>query len=873
MTTPSTRLRETKLHVPSPPALTVHREDLLGLLSKSIRERQVTLVEAPAGSGKTTTLASWIAREEPNIAWLTLDERDDRVERFVEHLVAAIGRLSGSPVRTDERLLDDEGVAEIFREALGSLESLEAPSVLVLDDYHFVQSVDVHELVTELVEAAPATLRLVIASRTAPPLPLARWRVRRQLGEIQNESLRFLSQEASRLVQDVSGRELSMQSIETLTLRTEGWVAGLQLAALSIRASEDPDRFIDDFSGDHRHVLDFLLDEVWSTLDEGSQEQLTRLSIVDRFCSGLCDVLGDGHGGRQFLDRLDRSNLFLVPLDSRREWFRFHRLFADFLKSQLDRTGLDQQELHQRVADWFEDHGDRDSELQHRHRARDWQRFTEAVVAGQRQVWTYPPGDWFCDAVLEVPDEVALENRSFLELLPPYLISVGDIPRALQKLQLLDDATRGDEASARAPLNAMRAFLLAVRGDHDDTATSLAQAALEFASESADTARSRATLALAITALNGGAPLDAERLLSGEATPERRNNSYFTFLGALVRRAQAALALGRLELTQERLGELELERRRRGRVPIVPMHLMRCQARLLRGETTECEPELRKAFALAEEGRVQWVHEAHLLSAKLHRSRGDLDMARRALLEAAALATQSGSDRRRREARALDAEVSLQQGQDSGFDNWQQEVLASGYSSNPVVEERERFALARILLESGQPSLGSETVEPALLRARSQGRTISIIEGLCLVALAQRETAPQDAAEKVSEALALAANERIDLLSLGLPGTLDPLLRDADVHLAPAHSERSAEATRAPTRSLGLGEPLSERELEVLEELIAGRTNEQIATNLFVSKNTVKTHLKNVYAKLQVHNRGQAVAQATALGLGNTSPR
>ena len=868
MTIPNTRVEETKLHVPLPPKQAVDRQELMALLSDSIRERRLTLIEAPAGSGKTTALASWIAREQPRVAWITLDERDNRGERFLAHLIAAAAQFSGPPVELDERLLDDDGREEVFQDLIRSLGALDLVAHLVLDDYHFVQSIEVHEMVERLVEAAPETLHIVIASRTSPQLPLARWRVRLQLGEIQNEHLRFVDEEASALVRDVSGVELSPQSLEVLNTRAEGWVAGLQLAALSIRSSVDPEGFVNDFSGDHRHVLDFLLEEVWSTLDGNLKGHLIRLSIVNRFCAGLCDALSRGQGGQEVLERIDRANLFLVPLDNRRSWFRFHRLFADFLERQLARSDNDSQSLHRRAADWFTERGDLDSELEHRYRAQDWSRFTDSVVASQRQVWTLPPDAWFRDAVLEVPEEETLRNLRFLELLVPYLVSVGDIPRALQKLQLLDRATEGAGAGARAPLQAMRAFLLAVRGDDDDAAVKLARAAIETASAEDAATKSRATLALAISALNRGDALVAEELLSVEATAERRSASYFTFLGALIRRAQAALSLGRLELMFKWLEELELERRQRGRVPIVPIQLLRCHASLLRAEYAECEQALRGAFSLTEEGRVQWVHEAHILSARLHLCCGNPEMAKRALGEATALATQGGSERRLREARALRAGVALDQGENVEMDVWLEDVLSNGYSSNPLVEERERFVVTRISIETGQVAQGLEALAPALDRARSQERTAAMVEGLCLSALAaSQEGLREGAAKTVADALDLAHEERLCLPFVELQARLSPILHEVRSKFDPLLPNRGAEFPDRLARDQGLDEPLSERELEVLVELLSGSTNERIATNLYVSKNTVKTHLRNIYAKLGVHNRGQAVAKANALGI------
>ncbi len=872
MTSPEFQPQETKLYVPLPPKRAVERKQLHELLSESISERQVTLIEAPAGSGKTTALASWVAAEQPDVAWVSLDERDDREERFLALLMTAVGRLSGSPLVGDGRLLDEDGREELLEDLLRSLEALESQTHLVLDDYHFVQSVGVHEVVARLVEAAPAALRIVIASRTSPPLPLGRWRARLQLGEIGADDLRFAAEEASDLVREVSGVELSSQSVEALNWRTEGWVAGLQLAALSIRSSHDPEQFVESFSGDDRHVLDFLLEEVWAKLDEGLRGHLMRLSLSHRFCAGLCDALSGEQDGQEVLDQIDRDNLFLVPLDHRRDWFRFHRLFADFLKRQLSRSTLDSRVLHERAADWFSEHRDAYGELEHRYRAEDWQRFALAVVAHQRQVWTYPPDDWFGKAVLEVPDEEALENQTFLALLVTYLITVAaDIPSAMQKLQLLDQATVDQGPAARAPLLATRGYLLAIRGDDDEAVAKLARGAIESSAPDDVTTRSRARLAMAIAALSKGDALEAEELLSRECTIERREASYFTFLGALVRRAQAALELGRLDLAMKRLDELEVERRRRGRVPIVLRQILLGRALLHRADFTGCEQALTSAFALSEEGREQFAHEAHVLSARLHRCRGELEMARRTLEEAVVLATKRASDRRLREARAFATVVALELGDSVEVDAWLDDIDSTGYCVNPLVEERERLTLARIHLEAGQANRAREAFQPALDRARQQGRQVSVVEGLCLEALAASvEHQLEGAAEVLDEALDLARQERVRLPFVELQKDLLPILTVVTSSFDPLVRVRSTETQKRTRKGHGPDEPLSERELEVLEELLSGSSNDQIAANLFVSRNTVKTHLRNIYAKLGAHNRTQAAAQARAFGLATS---
>ena len=866
----SARLQPTKLHIPGPPTIVVERSGLVSRLSDSVASCRLTVIEAPAGSGKTTVLACWIARDHPRVAWISLDERDNRVDRFLAHLLAALAPLIEVASPSDDRLTSDEGREEVVAEIVDAISRLDEAAAMVLDDYQNVESSDVNEIVLRIVDESPETLGVVIASRSAPPLPLARLRVRGALGEIGTEDLRFPAEDAGHLIHQLSGVELTSEALQALNWRTEGWAAGLQLAALSLRRAQDPSLFIESFSGDHRHVVDFLMEEVWASIDPETKTHLMRLSVVSSFNASLCDALSGETTGRQVIDHIDKLNLFLVPLDSQREWYRFHRLFADLLKRQLDESEIDVKQLHRRAARWFSASSMSEEELEHWYLAEEWTRFMDMAVECRNDVWTYRPEDWIRPALCEVPDDEAVEHRQFLELLAIYLITLGDVPTALSKLNLLDRATRDDEPNQRAPYLAIRAFLFAASGRDPVSAESQARSALETASPADGSTLARARLALAIALLDLGFSEEAEELLATESSVERRGDSYLTFIGARVRRVQASLASGKLNAALLRLDTLDVERKRRARFPVVMCELFRAQILLQRARFSDCEKCLRSAFSLIEEGRGLQQHSAQILSARVHYCSRDFEMAASALGTAIALATRASNPSQVREAEAFLATLHLASGQSARLEAWMEEIGLEGYCRHPLIREREQLTMVKALIARGELVEAGKLAGEAAENARLQRRLPIVIEALCLEALAgERAGRHRSARSTLEVALELAAPDDIRLTFVELGEQLEPLA--SRLHLAydpwsRIASEPSRCRPQEAQRSL-LVEPLSDRELEVVAELLSGRSNKEMAEKLFVSTNTVKTHLRNIYGKLGVHSRGQAMAQARALGL------
>src|SRR6266498_951378 len=381
MTSP---LLETKLHVPRWRRGLVARPRLSERLSRGA-ESALTVVSAPAGFGKTTLLAQWLATapgDGPSAAWLSLDQRDNDPAVFWTYLVAALQTAAHGVGAGALSLLQSPRppIEAVLATLLNDLGAVSNDVVLVLDDYHVIDARDVQDGMAFLLEHLPPQIHLVIASRTDPALPLARLRGRGELVEIRAADLRFTPDEAAAYLNGVMGLVLTARDVAALEGRTEGWIAALQLAALSMQGREDTAAFIAGFAGDGRYIVDYLAEEVLQRQPEHVQHFLLQTSILDRLSGPLCDAVTGQDGGRAKLAALERGNLFLVPLDDRRRWYRYHQLFADVLQAHLrDEQPGELPDLHRRASAWYEQNGEPSETIRHALAAGDFERAADLV--------------------------------------------------------------------------------------------------------------------------------------------------------------------------------------------------------------------------------------------------------------------------------------------------------------------------------------------------------------------------------------------------------------------------------------------------------------------------------------------------------------
>jgi len=367
----------TKLYIPPPRPGIVPRPRLIEQLNEGLRSgHKLTLVSASAGFGKTSLVSEWVAHNELPVAWLSLDEGDNDPVRFISYLIAALQTIKagiGETLLTAFQSHQPPSTEAILTALLNEAATVSDDFLLVLDDYHVIETKSVDESLSFLVEHQPPQMHLIIATREDPSLPLARLRVRSQLTELRASDLRFTPAEAAEFLNRIMGLNLSVEDISALEFRTEGWIAGLQLAALAMQGREDSSGFIQTFTGSHRFVLDYLVEEALQVQSGTIRSFLLQTSILDRFCAPLCNAVTEREDGKETLDILERSNLFLIPLDDERRWYRYHRLFADVLQAHLmdaqpDRVAL----LHSRASAWYEQNGLRSDAIHHALAARDF---------------------------------------------------------------------------------------------------------------------------------------------------------------------------------------------------------------------------------------------------------------------------------------------------------------------------------------------------------------------------------------------------------------------------------------------------------------------------------------------------------------------
>jgi len=906
-------LLATKLHVPRPQPGFVPRPRLVEALGEGLARGRV-LVCAPAGSGKTALLAGWARGGGRAVAWLGLDGGDSDPARFWRYVVGALDRarpglagrvgplLGPPPPRSFEGL-----VTALINELAADPGPDEV--LLVLDDYHLVDSGPVHESVGFLLEHLPPGLRVVVSGRADPPLPLPRLRARGQLTELRSADLRFTPEEAAALLGEATGPGLPEAAVAALVARTEGWAAGLQLAGLSLRGHADPAAFVTAFSGSHRFVLDYLADEVLDGQPGQVRAFLLETSVLERLTGELCDAVTGRADSQAMLADIERAGLFLVPLDEVRGWWRYHHLFADLLRARLlaEQPGR-AVALHRAAAAWCEEHDLADDAVRH------------ALAAGDA-AWAARLVERHVEMLLGRSEGVTL--RRWLSALPAE--SVRDRPRlclaqaygAAQGFQLealealLDDAehafaVRGDEpyeASARRPdsvlanvpagIAFLRASLARLRGDAALAVGYNRQAAAHLGSDDW-LLRSFVRWNQAATdwlagrlrpAGRGLAEVLAERRAAGEEASEDFLAMRVCYDLGEVQCAQGNLdaALATYRQALEVAGESS-------QTPLTGLaHVGLAQVLYERNELTAALDHATRGVTLCQQLAVTWPLAAGLaVAARIRHAHGDRAGALEAMSVAARVELSPQVTALLNPVPSQRARLQLAQGDVHAATQWTTSAGLSPDAEPDYPREPAYLVLARVLLAQRDPGPALTLLQRLLDAATSQGRVGSVIEIQVLRALALAACGDHSGAfGALAEALTLGrrhgyvrvlADEGAPMRALlaqvrdARPGQWPAARRVDPGYLATLLRACSqADAVPPPRRAAaappGLAEPLTERELEVLRLIAAGRSNQRIAHDLVVALDTVKKHVTHILGKLGVANRTEAVARAQQLGL------
>lgn len=887
-------LLSTKLSIPPPRLALVPRPHLVSRLNQGMT-RLLTVISAPAGSGKTTLVSEWHRSVEKKIplTCLSLDPEDNHLSRFLTYLVAALRTLKPDLPEVAPGLLplgEPTPLQVMLTNLINDLGGLSEHAGLVLDDYHLITTEAVHWVVAFLVDHLPPQLHLVLITRTDPPLPLARLRARDQLVEISTLDLKFTPAEAEAFLSRSMGLELSQDEVAVLAQRTEGWVAGLQLAALAMqnpRSVEEEisgrsswiNAFAHRFSGSHLYVADYLSEEVIDRQTKPVQDFLLKTSILDGLTAELCDHLMERSDSQQMLRQLDQANLFLVPMDDHRSWYRYHHLFVDLLRSRLRETALHELPgLHDRAAKWYEQHGFVSEAIKHARSAGNWQ--MAAQIVENNAMARLLSGDSV--TVLAWVDAVAplLQERPWLgiyqswariitgeiDLIEPSLkmterwIEINPSNLTAQEMGYHIDAIRvlAAERNNQPQLGiSLARKLLARLPEHEtfirgivtftlgDTCWSIgdlpaAMSAFTEASRMARTAGNNFAGPLALTSIglllaeSGELHRAAETFQSvirSTAQPGYQNRP----VGAVAYLGWAGVAYewNHLDAAGQALEQaLGLGARWGNPDTLANAHLLQARLQWAVGETTAALEALRQAEELTSgPGVTPWSSlRIHAFRVRLWLAQGNLDAAER-WVQQNAVSPQDGITYTNQTAYLVKARVLEAQNRLEAALSLTERLLAHFEESGQVGRMLEVYLLQSLIHES-QGNVSSAL--DVLARAITLGETA----GYLRVYL--------DEDERMSELLRRAASHGI------APKTIVRLLSEFDLGTQPAQP---------------LIEPLSKRELEVLHLIADGYSNQAIADRLVVALGTVKTHTASLYRKLGVTSRTQAVARAGELGM------
>ena len=897
-----------KLYIPRPRTKAVPRPRLIERLNEGL-DGKLTLVSASAGFGKTTLVAEWVAGCGRPAAWLSLDEGDDDYVRLLLHLVAALRTIApsvGEGVLAGLRFSKPPSAETLLTMLLGEIAALPDPILLVLDDYHLIGAGRIDEALTFFVDHLPPALHLVIATRETPRLPLGRLRGQGELTELRAADLRFSSEEAAAFLDGATGRRLTSDEAAALEARTEGWIAGLQLAALSMQGRDDIPAFVRAFAGDHRFIMDYLAEEVLLRQPEPVRSFLLRTSILTRLHGSLCDAVAGSEGGGARLELLERGNFFVVPLDDRRRWYRYHHLFAEVLSAHLRETEPDRiGELHRRASAWYERHGSADDAIRHALAAGDAERAADMIERAWPDLRRNRQGRTALRWLKALPDE-AIRRRPVLSVEYAWAsLAGGQIEAAEARLReaeyWLDVSADGREGTSapkvgmvvadeeeyrRLPgtIAGYRAALAQAKGDIP-SAVRYARQVLELVPDDDPLRRGAAAALLGLASWTSGELEAAHRMFADGMANVLRAGNVSDAISGVVALADIRIAQGRLRQAMRTLEEgVRLASEHGGGVQgTADLYVSMSELCREHNDLDAAERHLRRSEELGERtGFPPNGSRRRIATAKIREARGDPDGALDLLREAERMGG-GGFFPDVRPAAALQARVWLSQGRAEEALEWARAQRVNVDDDLTYLREFEHITLARTLLVRWRiertdrfMTEATELLNRLLREAEEGGRRGSAIEIAILQALAHQSRGDVPAAlAPLERALRLAEPEGYARVFADEGKPMAALLEAAAMRgIVPNYARRLLAAFREgelTTEPASTAEPpreaLSERERGVLRLLGTDLSGPDIARELSVSLNTLRTHTKHIYDKLQVNSRRAAVRRAKELGL------
>ena len=885
-------LLETKFHLPTTHGRLVARTRL-GDQIRRATTATLTLVSAPAGFGKTTVMSEFATHSDAaRVAWLSLEPTDDDPVTFWTYVVEALERAApGAGNSAGAIIAGGQGtIGAALTTLLNGLAGIETDVVLVLDDVHVIESAAVHGQLAYVLEHLPARAHVVIGTRADPPIPMARLRARGRLVEIRANDLRFSPDEAARYLETM-GLSLADVDVATLDARTEGWIAALQLAALSLQGRSDPSEFIDAFAGDDRYIVDYLVEEVLRRQPPRIRDFLLKTSILTRFTAPLADAVTGQDGGQATIDALDRGNLFLVALDDQRRWYRYHHLFAGVLQSHLGADHPDEiPMLHRRASDWFESQGGLGEAVEHTLRSGDAEHAATLIELAVPEASRLRRESTIVRWMASIPPEVVARRPVLAVAYAGSILSLNEVAGVddlltVAERQLAETADRVvvDQAEfdrLPAMIELYRGALAKIQGDLEGNVAH-ARRVLELVGERDHLGRGGAAAFLGLAYWEMG-DLDEGYRWYGVGMAELEKAGRITDLvGGAIVWADIRLAQGRLdEAEQHYLDGLALANR--SRPPLrgaTDMHTGLADIAYQRGQIAEAADHLDLGRRLGDEMAFpRDPYRSRVVRARVLQAEGDLDGAF-ALLDQAERLYVSEFSPDVRPVAAIRARLLVAHGRHAAARVWADRAALSARDALTYVHEYEHTTLARLLVaesaggDATALATALDLLDRLLAAAEAGHRNGSRLEILVVQALA-RDAAGDTAGAlaALDAAITLAEPQGYVRVFLDEGRAMTRLLKaaakrpNASSYLQ-ALARVASPDPRRTTVQKDLVEALSERELEVLRLLRSELDGPAIADELVVSLNTMRTHTKNIYAKLGVGSRRAAVRRAEELGL------
>jgi len=907
-----TDLLASKFYFPLHRQNLVQRPHLLESLDAGLSGK-LTLVSAPAGFGKTTLVSEWVRTRDHPTAWLSLDKNDNDLSRFLIYLIAAMQRIDPE-IGVDVQAVLEESLPPHFETLLARLtseiEKLPDKSIIILDDYHLIHSKSVHDVINFLIEYLPATVHLVITGRTDPPLPVSRLRVQGEVNEVRTSNLRFTQKEVTSFINDLMGFDLSSDGIAALEARTEGWIASLKLAALSMQGRDDWSEFIAEFSGSHRYVIDYLVDEVMARQPEEVQTFLRRTSILERFCAPLCEYVVGGSKDMDVLAYLDRSNLFLIPLDDHRQWYRYHHLFADFLGQRLRESERDTiPELHRRASQWFENEGWVDEAIQHALAAGDLESATRLVDGIAAVLIVRRESYKLVKFVEQLPSDLCQGYPMLCIWHAWALLYMGQMERVEPALTLIEANQRKIH---RVPnpgyVTTVRAVLANQEGDLPRSINLFEQALEEMSTASPDRItlifQGSAVIWLGVNHRLLGNFGKATQLFMKATEINQKAGNFYAALLSFELLAELAMIRGQLPqaLDLYRSGVklahnwVDTEGKpQRSLIAAAGPQLGLGRVLYQLNDLDGSAAYIQRSADLFGLGDIWGKKDAFAMLAYLRQAQGEFEASAELLSKVIAIRDtitvrrSSTTDlpslvqvaillsRARPEMAHLLTDVS-------------QRIEKLGVHANDDVDfsspadyprEYDYSELARTLIAKDRAAEALPLLTRLLEAAVTMGRHGDEIRYLVLIALAQNALGDtQIALGFLGQALTLAEPQgyirffvdeglpMAELLSFAVSQNIAPDY--ATKLLAAFPKDVLSAVTIAKELTVNtkvLVEPLSGREIEVLRLMTEGYKYQEIAERLVVSINTVRHHNRNIFGKLNVNSRIQAIDRARELHL------